>query len=176
MKITFGACLLLVVATLANGIQASSEWVKHTSVEGRYSVLFPQQPNLNTQEGAAATGEKISLHRAQVADNNGRWSVNYFDLLPEMTFSLVDSRDGAVASVKGTLLFSKAISLEGYPGIEFKIAVKMADVEMLVSSKTYHVGGRVYMLQHLFLKSSDSPAMAKKTAKFFDSFRVAASK
>ena len=36
----------------------------------------------------------------------------------------------------------------------------------------YIVGGRVYVLTHVFQKSSGSPTMAEKTAKFFDSFKV----
>ena len=176
MNKTLAASLLLMIATLANGFQTTSEWVKHTSVEGRYSILFPKQPNLKTQETAAATGEKMTQYMAQAMDSNGMYQAAYFDLLPGMTFSLDKGRDGAVASVKGTLLSSEAISLGGSPGVEFKTSAKNADQEILSVTRFYNIGGRIYLIQHMFFKSSDSSVMAEKTAKFFNSFKVATSK
>jgi hypothetical protein len=176
MKKTLAACLLLTIATLAGGFQSATEWVRHTSVEGRYSALFPKQPNLKTQEGTAATGEKLTQYLAQAQDSDSLYAANYFDILPGMSFSLDEAREGAVAAMKGTLLSSEAISLEGHPGLEFKTLSKVADRELLTVTRVYNFGGRAYILQHLFFKSSDSSAMKEKTAKFFDSFKVTASK
>jgi hypothetical protein len=169
--------LLLTMATFANGFQTVLEWMKHTSSEGRYSVLLPQTPKIKTQETTAATGEKVTQYTAEAADSNSLYWIGYFDYTPDMTFSLDKGRDGMLAAVKGTLLSEEVISLGGNPGREFKVFIKTeAGVEILVRARMYDIGRRVYALQHLVLKSSDSPAIAEKTAKFFDSFKVAAGK
>src|SRR4051812_9671098 len=115
MKKSLVACLLLMIATVANGFQTASQLVKYVSVEGRYSALLPKQPDLNTQEGTLATGEKITQYMARAADSDSMYTVNYWDVPPGNTFSLDKAREGAVAAVKGTLLSNEAISLGGYP-------------------------------------------------------------
>lgn len=175
-KKILAACLVLTVAALADGFQSTAQWVKYTSVEGRYSILLPQEPKLSTQEGTASTGEKLMNYGAQSSDSDGLYGVNYFDGLPGMTFSLDKARDGMVSAVKGTLLNEDTISLGGYPGRELKITAKNGELEILISARIYSVGGRSYVLQHAFLKASDSPIMVEKTTKFFDSFKVTESK
>lgn len=175
-KKTLAIFLLLTVATLANGFQSSLEWVKYTSVEGRYNALLPQQPKLSTQEATTSTGEKMLQYMAQASDLDGLYFLAYFDYGTSMAFSLDKARDGAVGNIKGTLLNEEAISLDRYSGRELKIAAKLQDMDILVRSRIYDIGGRVYILQHLFKKSDDSPRVAEKTARFFDSFKVTVSK
>lgn len=175
-KKCFAACFLLIVVTLAEGSQSTTEWVRYTSTEGRYSALVPQQPKLSSQDASASTGEKFTQFMAQATDSDSLYGFIYFDYPPDMDFSLDKARDGAVAAVKGTLLSEEAISLGGYPGRELKIAAKNSDLDLLIRARIYDVGRRVYVLQHIFHKSSDSPTVAEKTARFFDSFKVIQSK
>ena len=175
-SLALAACLLLTFATLANGFQLPPEWVKYTSVEGRYSVLLPKEPKLDSQEATAATGEKFTQYMAQTNDSDSFYWLGYFDYTPSMTFSLDDARNGAIENVKGALVSEEAISLGGYPGRELKVSAKNAGVDILMRVRFYDVGRRVYILQHIFQKSTDSPAIAQKTAKFFDSFKVTAGK
>jgi hypothetical protein len=179
MKKSLAACFLLMLATFANGFQTpTAEWVKYTSVEGRYSILFPQQPELATAEYEIAKDEKVPRYEADVADPNGLYETNYYDIPPRpgRIFSLEEWRDRAVENSKGTLISSVAISLEGYPGIEFKMSFKPRDTDLILLTRVYNVGGRVYRLFHLFPKSSDNSSMTEKTAKFFDSFKLVTSK
>jgi len=171
-KTTLAIFLLLALAALASGFQNSPEWVKYTSVEGRYNVLLPQQPKLGTQEGTAATGEKMQQYTAQASDPDGLFWIAYFDYGTSMTFSLENARAGAVANIKGTLLNEQAISLGGYAGRDFKVAAKFQDMDILLRARIYDIGGRVYILQHLFKKVDDSPRITEKTNRFFDSFKV----
>src|SRR4051794_30025222 len=114
MKKSLAACLLLMISTVANGFQTASELVKYVSVEGRYSALFPKQPDLKTQEATPSVGGKVTQYMAQATDSDSMYLVSYWDILPETTFSLDKAREGVVAAVKGTLLSSDAISLGGY--------------------------------------------------------------
>lgn len=169
---TLAACLLLLVATLANGFQTNAEWTKYTSAEGRYSVLLPQEPKLSAQEDTASNGEKAMVYTAQSLDSDSRYGVIYFDNRRGTKYSLDKGRDGMVAAVKGTLVSETAVVLEGRPGRELKIAAKNGDADLLIRTRIYTIGNRVYIIQHVFLKASDSPAMAEKTTKFFDSFKA----
>jgi hypothetical protein len=175
-KKTLAACLLLTVATLANALQSAAEWVRYDSAEGRYSVLLPKLPTLASQEGTTPTGDKLTQYRAGASDPDSLYSVGYFDLLPNTTYSLDNGRDGMVKAIDGTLLGEEAISLGGHPGRQLKLSFKKSDYEGLVQARLYEIGGRVYILQHAFLKSSDTPSQAQKTNKFFDSFKVTTGK
>lgn len=177
MKTKFlAALLILVVTALANGFQSSTEWVRHTSVEGRYNVLLPQQPKLTTQEATAASGEKFTQYLAQASDPDSLYWIGYFDYGVNMNFSLDKARDGAVQNVKGTLIKEEAISLGGYSGRDMKVSAKHEGIDLVLRARIYDIGGRVYILQHLFKKLSDSTANAEKTNRFFDSFKVTMAK
>ena len=170
------AFLVLTVAALANGFQSSTEWVKYTSEEGRYSVLVPQQPKLSSQEVPAPDGTKFTQYMAQTSDADSFYIVGYFDYTPAMVFSLDKARDGMLSAVQGTLLKEDAISLGGSSGKELKISSKSDGFDLLLRIRFYEIGRRIYVLQHIFQKSSDSQALAEKTARFFDSFKVTAVK
>ena len=172
MKKIFAACLLLTFSTLAHSFQNNGEWVMHTSSEGRYSVLLPQEPKLGSLQGTAENSKKLTRYTAKASDSDSMYMVEYFDLLPDMVYSFDKGRDFILNSVKGTLLSEEAVSLGGHPGRELKIQIKTPDYEMLVRVRSYEVEGRIYTLKHGFFKSSDSPTMSEKTSKFFDSFKV----
>ncbi len=175
MKKMLAACLLLLFVTLASGFQEHKErdeWLKYISTEGRYSVLLPQQPKLSSQETPSA-GDKLTQFMAMSTDADSFYMVGYFDYGSDIVYSLDKGRDGMVNAVRGTLLSEENVSLGGYPGRELKVAAKLETGQDTVTrARMYDVKGRVYVLQHLFLKSSDSPAIAEKTARFFGSFKV----
>ena len=171
MKKTLATFLLLTFALPVSGFQ-DTEWVKYSSTEGRYSVLLPQQPKLGSLQGTAENSRKLTRQTAQASDSDSMYMVEYFDLLPDMHYSFDKGRDFILDSVKGTLLSEEAIRLGGFSGRELKVLVKTPDYEMLVRVRMYEVQGRIYTLKHGFFKSADSPTMAEKTGKFFDSFKV----
>jgi hypothetical protein len=175
-KKTLAACLLLMLASFTNGFQNSAEWVRYTSTEGRYSALVPHQPKLTSQEATAPGGEKFTQYMAQAGDANSVYVVGYFDYAPNMVFSLDKARDGMLAASKGTLLKEEVISLGGNPGRELKVSTKNGGFDLLVRVRFYEIGRRIYVVQHIFQKSSDTPAVAAKTARFFDSFKVTTGK
>ena len=170
------AFLVLMITALANGFQSSAEWVKYTSEAGHYTALIPRQPKLIEQEAPAKTGEKLIQHMAQSTDADSLYMIGYFDLLPDMVYSLDNARDGLLNAIKGTLLKEEAVSLGGKAGREVKVSAKSGDLDLIFRVRYYEIGKRVYILQHVYQKSSDSPATADKTARFFDSFKVITTK
>jgi hypothetical protein len=165
------AVLGLTVAAIAVGAQSSPEWVKYTSDDGRYSALIPQQPKLSSQEATAPGGEKFTQYMAQTNDTESLYMVGYFDYTPNMIFSLDKARDGVLEATKGTLLKEEPISLGGNAGRELMVATKSGDFDLLIRIRFYEIGRRVYVLQHIFQKASESPQITAKSARFFDSFK-----
>jgi hypothetical protein len=172
LKKTLAACLVLLMATLANGLQPAADWVKYTSAEGRYSVLVPQQPTLNSQEATASTGETFTQYMAQTSDADSYYMLSYFDYTPGMAFSLDKGRDGMVTAVKGTILSEQPITLGGHPGRDLKVSATSQNIPLIIRARLYNIGTRVYIIQHMFTKASDTAAVAARTARFFDSFKL----
>jgi hypothetical protein len=164
--------LVLTMTVLARGFQTSPEWLKYTSEAGRYSMLVPQQPQLSTQEVPAPDGTKFTQYMAQASDKDTFYLVGYFDYTPNMVFSLDKARDGMLEATKGTLLKEEAISLGGNHGKELKVSAMNEGFDLMLRIRFYEVGRRIYVLQHIFQKSADSSAVAEKTTRFFDSFKV----
>jgi hypothetical protein len=154
------------------GDVSAAGWLRHNSTEGRYSVLVPQQMTLNSQPATAATGEKFMQYMAQTSDADSYYMLSYFDYTPNMVFSLDKGRDGMITAVKGTLLSEQAITFGGYPGRDLKVSTTNQGVALIIRARIYNIGTRVYVLQHMFIKTSDTTDNAVKTTRFFDSFKV----
>jgi hypothetical protein len=173
MRRTFTILLVLLVSAVIAAAQVSGEWIKYTSAEGRYSVSLPQQPKLSTQDSTAASGEKLPQFVAVSGDGNGGFIAAYFDYRSDMTFSLDKARDGMVTNLHATVLGEDQISLGGSPGKQLKVLAKADNgEEFLDRARLYDVSRRIYVLQCIFPKAEDSPAIMDKCAKFFDSFKV----
>ena len=168
------AFMILVASALAIAAQTSSEWIKYASTEGRYSVSVPQEPKISNQETTASTGEKVPQYMASSADGNGVLMVGYFDL-GEMTFSFDKARDGMLTTMSATLMGEETISLGSSPGRSLKLLAKTPDAQEFIDrARFFEVGKRVYVLQCIFPKAEEGPAIVEKCAKFFDSFKVEA--
>jgi hypothetical protein len=163
--------LLLFIASLAYAVQETA-WINYNSAEGRYNVSLPAQPDLSTQESATADGQKFLQYMAKVQQSNVVYLVGYFDHVPGTTFSADRARDGMVSAVKGTLVSERTISLDGYPGREFKVVAKFETTDYVLLAKFWDAENRVYVLQVVYPKSSESEAMSKSAAKYFDSFQI----
>jgi len=175
-KFTTAILILLMGAPLALSVQKPADWIRHVSLDGRYSVLMPAQPTLGTQEAASPDGAKFTQYKATFADDSGIYLVAYFDHVPGTTFSLEKARDGMVQAVKGTLLSDSAINLEENPGRELRLTASSEGIEFLLRAKFYNVGTRVYVLQFIVPKSRDTSATAADAARFFDSFQLTKTK
>ena len=173
MRRTFAILLVLLVSAFVSAAQASGEWIKYTSAEGRFSVSMPHEPKVSTQDTTAASGEKLAQFLAVSGDGNGGFMAAYFDYRSDMTFSLDKARDGMVATLHATVLAEDQISLGGSPGKQVKFLAKAeTGEEFLDRARLYDVDRRIYVLQCIFPKAEDSPAIIAKCEKFFDSFKV----
>ena len=170
---TFAILLVLFVSAAVVAAQASGDWIKYTSAEGRYSVSLPHEPKVSTQDSTAASGEKLPQFFAVSVDGNGGFMAAYFDYRSDMTFSLDKARDGMVSNLHAAVLGEDQISLGGSPGKQLKFLAKGENgEEFLDRARMYDVNRRVYILQCIFPKAQDGPAVVDKCEKFFGSFKI----
>ena len=153
--------------------QAQPYPYRYNSPEGRYTILMPGEPRLNSQSVTTPDGTPMTQYMAMVGDGNGMLMVAYFDYGGDIQFNLDKARDGMVNSIHGSLLDEHSISLGGSPGRQIKVLGRTEQgVEFVDRARFYDVKPRVYVLQCLIPKTMDSPASAERCDQFFDSFRV----
>ena len=164
--------LVLISAGPAFTFQNSSEWIRYLSDAGRYSVLFPEQPTLSTQESSSTAGYKVTQYRASASDEKATFFIAYFDRSSGTTFSFDKARDAIVGKIKGTLLSERRIKLEGHHGRELLISATGPDgTKLLDRARLYSVHKRVYVLQVITVRSEDDAAAAERADRYFASFQ-----
>ena len=171
-KITL-ALIVLLVSVFSIAAQSSSEWIKYTSPEGRYSVSVPQEPKLSSQDTTSGDGEKIPQYLATSPDGNGVFMIGYFDYKPPVTFSFDKARDSMLSAMQASLLGEDTVSLGSAPGRQLRLLAKTAEgQEFMVRARLYDVAGRVFVLQCIFPKAEDGVVVVEKCGKFIDSFKA----
>ncbi len=174
MKRAITIVFVLLAFAVSGVAQNTKEWVKYTSVEGRYSASMPSEPKISQQESTTADGIKSPQYLATSVDGKGVFVIGYFDYAAPATFSFEKARDGMVSAVKGSLISEDSISLGGSAGRQLNVSASLGNVAYLVRARFYDVGGRVYVLQYIFQKDEYGSAIQAKANKFFDSFSVKA--
>src|SRR5437762_2165960 len=74
------------------------KWLSYISPEGRYIVLFSEQPKLTSQNITAASGDNLVQYMASASVSTGVLMVGYFDYPSNVVFSLDEARNGMVKS------------------------------------------------------------------------------
>jgi hypothetical protein len=167
------AIVLLLISnpSLTFAIQRSDDWIKYNSKEGRYNVLLPGQPILDSQEATSANGEKFTQYQATVSSGKTIYMIGYFDYPPSTVFAFDTARDRMMDGVKATLLSERSISLGGAPGREIKLLTKILDEDYVVIARFYDANQRVYVIQFIAPKS-DETGLDERVARYFDSFQL----
>jgi len=168
---TLFAVLFVFIGSALVSAQTHDEWIKYDSKEGRYSVLLPSEPTVDSQGATSNSGNKFTQYKATVTGANVVYMIGYFDYSPPTTFTLDKGRDGMVTAVKGTLLSERAISLGGAPGREIHVGAKdESGLEFVIFARFYDIDHRVYVVQFITTKAGEAADM--KANKYFDSFQV----
>lgn len=146
---------------------------RYFSDAGRYSVLFPDEPKLSTQNMTMASGDQAIQYMAMSVGEGIVFMVGYFDYPAGVTFNLDKARDGMIGSAKGTLLVEQSISLGGAPGRQVKFQGSTDDGTAFINrARFFDTAPRVFVLQCMVTKEQDGAAVTEKCESFFDSFKV----
>ncbi|HET6854663.1 MAG TPA: hypothetical protein VFH46_20345 [Pyrinomonadaceae bacterium] len=145
-----------------------SGWVKFTSESGRFSVLMPDTPTDKTETTQSEHGP-YTTHLFIVKDTTSVYLIGWVDYDPEFNFNrqseMEANRDNFVKGINARLLNTRALTIDGYPALEF--SAETAD--RIFKSRVYMVGRRPYQIVIGSPKDLDDSANLNR---FFNSFKV----
>jgi hypothetical protein len=167
-------CSILSLSFAAGlAVAGQADWIKFQSPQGHYSVLVPTEPKLSSRERTTANGKKVLQYLASATDGVEAFMVGYYDYPANMIFSLETARDEMVSHLNGSLLSDKWIRLDGIPGREIRILAKTGDGTQVVDRVRFgNTRKRIYILQCIFPRDEEGPAVIARCDKFVDSFKI----
>jgi len=146
----------------------SSGWVQFTSDAGRFSVLMPEIPEDKAQTTQSEQGP-YTTHLFVVRDTVNVYLIGWVDYDPRFNFNrqseMEANRDNFVKGIEATLVSSRALTLDGFPALEF--TAETAD--RVFKSRVYMVGRRPYQIVIGSPKGIDNSVTLNR---FFNSFKV----
>ena len=153
-------------------------WQVFVSQDGGFSVRLPGEPSPGVQTVPTAAGT-FALHTFLYQNETAGYYVGYADYpagLVEganMKRLLDGARDGAVATVHGTLLSEKDLSLAGVPARQVVIqAPYLGSLQTIVVTARFGMAGnRQYQLQALSAGTPTATGNVRIDA-FFDAFSL----
>ncbi|MBN2378454.1 hypothetical protein JXM67_01445 [candidate division WOR-3 bacterium] len=152
---------------------AEVEWKKYTSEKGGFSVLFPGEPETQTQQVNMQVGEsfqKINMYMFMKQAPDFTYLVVY-NKMPswnpdDADYILDKARDRGLASLNGKLLSEKDITLDFHPGREVKIR----------SPEGFYYRSRMYLVDDKFYQVSVTTVAEESSSanitKFLSSFKL----
>ena len=143
-------------------------WAKFTSAEGRFTVFMPGTPENQVQTTPSDIGPYttsfFTLKRPRHV-----FLIGYVDYDPSFKFDpqaeLAANRDHFIKNLKGTLLTSRNLTIDGYAALEFTAETP----ERIFKSRVYIVGRRPYLIVIGSPKDVDDTLAVNR---FFNSFKV----
>lgn len=175
IKRIFTASLFAVFTyAVAFGLQRSAPWEPFNSSEGKFSVLMPAEPELQTRDIHAENGD-AKYYRYSAINNIGLFSVMYFvhpveaKDAAEREARLERMCDGIIKNLDGKVTFDRKVKLYGYPGREFIIKKTEDGEENVYQWKVFVVGDRLYQLA---VTTDAKDSESTDVAKFFNSFAL----
>ena len=142
------------------------EFKKFEPANGKFSVLMPGTPKESHLDVASPFGQLSMTGYVSELPGNRGFSVGTSDLPKGSSFDPAKSLQGGAANVKGTVLSSSEIAMDGHVGCEGLLKTGSG---LMIRSRIYLVGDRVYQVQAL---GNDAFVKSKDADKFLDSFKI----
>jgi len=159
--------------------ERETTWKEFSSPEGRFSILFPGMPQIQSRQVPTPDGKAVSLviHTLRTFAEYGVIYADYpFEVVgPDMARRVLDAGvKGAVAEVQSELTSVREISLEGHPGRALREKMPRGEI---MHARMYLVGSRLYQIAITLPKEDGLPDSALKAreetaSKFLDSFKL----
>lgn len=154
------------------------DWQEFISEDGGFAVLMPAEPVEETQPASLAGSAEHHMVMARYGAS-AAFGVAYTELPedvasvePQAIQDILDlGRDGALASIGGTLVTEQTISLEGFDGrhIEFTLPEDRFPGGGTGVLRVYLVGSRAYQVLAL---GASGQLDGEDVARFLESFRL----
>jgi len=144
-------------------------WVRVDSDDGQFSILLPEMAADRTETTPNSQYGAYTTHLLRAEENTRVYLVGWVDYDPSFNFTvqseLMANRDNFVKGIKGTLLSTTKIELDGHPGLEFSAETP----DVAYKSRVYLVGRRPIILVAGARKGDEDPVTV---ARFFKSFQI----
>ena len=177
LKKAHAAAVLLVLLTCAHAFaqQPPAAWEKFSSPEGRFQILLPKKPALETKEVESPIC-KLTLYAFSASNDTGYFLASYGDYPVEpkdaaQTESVLDAvQAGVLKGIEAEALpGAKKISLGGFSGRDFSAKKEMQGVKVIFNWRIFLAGRRLYQLAAV---TQETATPSPQVAKFFTSFAI----
>ena len=163
-----GALLVLFVAAAGAAAQVPG-WKTYSYPADGFSVSFPADPQIQSQDKPVPAGGKAETRMYQIAVGDGGLMVGMFHFGPMVAGKtpdqvLQDGKNGALAQTKAHLISEKKITLGDASGLE-----------MVAENPTFHIKGRLFVAGTRVYTLMEFYPIGKPLAhaeEFLDSFRI----
>lgn len=147
-----------------------------TSAEGRFSIVFPNEPDTGVTEAKADEGTRkvTSMMAKKGSDDFGvTWSDVPKDFVATGALPVLEAaRDQVVKNAKATVTSSEEITLDGVPGLKVEASVPDGITKGEYHVRFYLKGTRIY---EVLVIRNDAKADDTLMLDFFDSFKLTGS-
>jgi len=171
----FAALLVLLTCGHAFAQQPVAPWQKFTSPEGRFSVLMPAKPVVETKDVDSPVG-KLTLYAYSASNNTGFFLASFGDYPAEPkdaanAETVLDAvQSGVLKGIEAEASAgAKKISLGGFSGREFSAKKEMQGMKVVFNWRIYLAGRRLYQLA---VVTQDTAVPSPEITKFFTSFDI----
>ncbi len=173
-QIILTVLVLILLVGCGGDSKEEAEWERFDFEEGNFSIMFPEEPEGQTESVPTAIGT-LETRIYMVEQKDMAFLVNFVDYPPEVVEmqdvqTMLDGGvQGAVSNVGGTLLNQRDLTLNGHPGREIQAEATVEGEEVVFKARIYIVENRLYMIQALSYKAD---ASSPDLDKFLDSFQL----
>ena len=144
----------------------SQDWTTFNSAAGKFSVLLPAQPKMQTDTSRTYPNYTTNLFISKTTTDY--FVIGWVDYESSYTFDaqkeLEANRDNFIKGINGTLVSTTNTKFNGYQAIEFVAQ----SGSFYWTSKVFLVGRRPYQL----LAGSNTGKASNDESKFYNSFSV----
>jgi hypothetical protein len=155
--------------SITNPLSPVYGWGKYTSVEGKFSAIFPKRPG-EEQKTAQGQGEVQAHLFASETGAHVVYSVTYFDVPqgkdPKLLFTSIEQ--AIVAHQNGKVVSYRLFQMENNPATEFEFVG--APTNFSGDVRLTSVRQRIYAFDALFL--TGRPPNPDERDAFFNSFSL----
>lgn len=133
--------------TLLAACYPELDWREFRSDEGRFVVLLPDKPSLQSANVALA-GATTTMRMHVVQKEGAVYGAGYADLPATLSAdrAMASARDALVANIGGKLTRDDTIALNGSPGRDIRAEGRVRDRDYVLAARLYVVGTRLYQI------------------------------
>jgi hypothetical protein len=179
LSILIGVALVVMSSYSPAHAIPPARWQKYTLADGRYSILLPGRPDINTRD-VPQPPVIVHLKVARYLIPNHAYLVIYMSFTPKrgapepIARRFKDFETGLLTGRKKLLRVSD-LKLQGYPGKEYRILswLRSGNKPMTSVCRCYMVGDTMYQLIYQVVgPGSVSKVNSPEATKFLNSFTL----